>query len=126
MGWAGIYFFLGSWGLTPIPGSFFFALLNNLWRFPYMIILNYSFLEYAIPFVIRKRQTIIFNILLAIPALFIYMILWSYGMYGWRDLGLALHIYTPLIKVIGAKQIVETQMGYSGLSFLFWHIEASV
>jgi len=41
-------------------------------------------------------------------------------MYGWRDLGLALHIYTPLIKVTGAKQIVESQMGYSvGSAFFF-------
>ena len=120
--WVGlVYIFFWVLGDShQYPGSFFFALLNNLWRFPYLIILNYTFLEYAIPFVFRKRQTIIFNILLAIPVLFIYMILWSYGMYGWRDLGLALHIYTPLLKLEGAKKIVESQMGYSvGSAFLF-------
>lgn len=120
--WVGlVYIFFWVLGDThKYPGSFFFALLNNLWRFPCLIILNYTFLEYAIPFVFRKRRIIIFNILLAIPALWIYMILWSYGMYGWRNLGLALHIYTPLLKLAEDKQIVEGQMGYSvGAAFLF-------
>jgi hypothetical protein len=70
-------------------------------------------------FCIQEKTNSYFQYSLAIPALWIYMILWSYGMYGWRDLGLALHIYTPLIKVTEAKQIVESQMGYSvGSAFL--------
>ena len=120
--WVGlVYIFFWVLGNShQYKGSFFFALWNNLWRFPYLIILNYTFLEYAIPFVFRKRRAIIFNILLAIPALFIFMILWSYGMYGWRNLGLALHIYTPLFRLDEAKQIVESQMGYSvGSTFFF-------
>ena len=120
--WVGlVYIFLWVLGDThQFQGNFSYVLFNNLWRFPYLIILNYTFLEYTIPFIFRKRRTIIFNILLAIPALWIYMILWSYGMYGWRNLGLSLHIYTPLIKPDEAKQIVESQMGYSvGSAFFF-------
>lgn len=120
--WIGlVYIFLWVLGDThQFPGNFFYVLFNNLWRFPYLIVLNYTFLEYVIPFVVGKRRAIIFSILLAIPVLFIYMILWSYGMYGWRNLGLALHIYTPLMKLDAAKKIVESQMGYSvGSAFFF-------
>src|SRR6185503_3197511 len=104
------------------PGTFFYAVLNNLWRVPYLVVLNYTFFEYAIPFVIKKKRTIIFNILLAIPVLWIYMLLWSYGMYAWRSLGLLMHIYTPLITVPTTSDIVEGQMGYSVGSVFFFGI----
>ena len=101
------------------PGTFFYVLLNNLWRLPCLLVINFIFFELAIPFVFRKRQTILFNILLGIPVLWIFMILWSYGMYGWRSLGVVLHIYTPLIKLPAAADIVEGQMGFSVGSVFF-------
>jgi two-component system, LytTR family, sensor kinase len=120
--WLGlVYIFFWVLGDShKYPGNFFYILVNNLWRFPYIIVMNYIFLEYAIPFVFRKRRIIIFNIFLAIPVLWVFMILWSYGMYGWRNLGLVLHIYTPLLRLDEAKQIIESQMGYSvGSAFFF-------
>jgi len=120
--WVGsIYIFIWTLADThKYPGTFFYALLNNLWRVPYLIVINYIFFEYAIPFVFKKRKTVIFNILLFIPMLWVFMMLWSYGTYGWRTLGLLLHIYTPLLTVSTTGQIVEGQMGYAvGSVFLF-------
>src|SRR5437773_11711966 len=96
--WVGlVYIFFWVLGDShQYPVNFFFVLLNNVWRFPYLIFINYTFFEYVIPFVFKKRATIIFNILLGILALWVYMMLWSYGMYGWRSLGIVFHIYTPL------------------------------
>jgi LytS/YehU family sensor histidine kinase len=34
-------------------------------------------------------------------------------MYGWRSLGVVLHIYTPLITLPTASHVVEGQMGFS-------------
>jgi two-component system LytT family sensor kinase len=125
--WVGVVY-ISFWVLgdsIKYPGSFFLGLLNNLWRLPYLIVLNYTFFEYTIPFVFRKKRTVVFNILLAILALWIYMMLWSYGMYGWRSLGVLLHIYTPLI-IIEAHKIVEGQMGYVVGSVFFFGISRLV
>lgn len=96
--------------------------LNDVWRAPYIIILNFIFFEYTYPFVFRKRAYVIYNILLGIMFLWIFMILWSYGIYGWRNLGMALHIYAPLIKLSSPGQVVESQMGYSMGSVFFFGI----
>jgi len=120
--WMGsIYILLWTIGDNhKYPGTFFYGLLNNVWRVPYLIVINYIFFEYAIPFVFKKRKTVIYNILLFIPMLWVFMILWSYGTYGWRTLGLLLHIYTPLITVPTTENIIEGQMGYAvGSVFLF-------
>jgi len=96
--WAVPVFFLLQFGhsVSQYPESFFAVLFNNLWNVAYVIVLNFILFEYSIPFVLRKRKTIIYNILLGILLLFLYMMLYSYGSHGWRLLGIQLHIYTPL------------------------------
>jgi len=122
--WVGLAYLL-LWllnNLVSYPGNFFPLVLNNVWRVSYVIVLNFIFFEYTVPFVIRKRKYIIYNILLAVVFLWVYMILWSYGMYGWRNLGIQLNIYTALIKFNSAEQVVESQMGYSVGSVFFFGI----
>ena len=106
--------------LTSFPFTLFEGILNNFWRLIYIVVLHFIFFEYTIPFVIRKREYIFYNILLAIPVLFFYCMLWSYGLYGWRNLGIALHIYTPY--VVNNTSVVEAQMGFSMSSLFFFGI----
>lgn len=105
---------------TNFPFTFWQAVLNNVWRTAYILVLNFLFFEYTVPFVIRRRQYIVYNILLGIPVLFLYCILWSCGLYGWRNLGIALHIYTPFIAK-GAS-VLESMMGYSVSAVFFYGI----
>ena len=122
--WVGLaYVFLWLFSnLAKYPGEFFPLLLNNVWRVGYVIVLNFIFFEYTVPFVIRKRKYIIYNILLGIGLLWVHMILWSYGMYGWRNIGIQLHIYTALVKFTSGEHAVESQMGYSVGSVFFFGI----
>src|SRR6476659_8340411 len=82
--------------LSSFPGTLLQSIGNNLWRVVYLIVVNYIFLEYTVPFVIRKKKYIIYNILLGILALWVHCIFWAYGMYVWRNLGINLHIYAGL------------------------------
>jgi two-component system, LytTR family, sensor kinase len=120
--WVGLIY-ISFWilGDSIKYGHFFAVLLNNLWRLPYLLFINYLFFEIVIPFVLKKRKTIIFNILLGFLALWISMMLWSYGMYGWRSLGALLHIYTPMI-ILPTKHIIEGQSGYSFGSIFFFGV----
>ena len=106
--------------LSVFPGTFWQGVGNNVWRVVYLIVVNFIFLEYTVPFVIRKRRYIIYNILLGIPALWVHCLLWSYGMYAWRFLGIQLHIYAGLTTFASLEKAISTQMAYSvGSAFFF-------
>src|SRR5690349_17521237 len=79
---------------TKYPGNFFPLLWNNLWRALYITMLNYVFFEYTVAFVLRKRKYIVYNVLWSIGSLFVFMMLWSYGLYGWRAIGIGIGVYT--------------------------------
>jgi hypothetical protein len=104
------------------PGEFFPRLWNNVWRAPYLIIVNFIFFEYAIPFVRRRRKYILYNILIAIGILWVFIMLWSYGMYAWRLLGIALSIYTPLLTNNSVEHALSVGMGYSVSSVFFFGV----
>jgi LytS/YehU family sensor histidine kinase len=93
---------------------------NNVFAVIYLIIVNFILFEYTVPFVLRKRKAVAYNILLGIFLLWVHMMLYSYGAYAWRLLGIELHIYTPL-KVYDSQSLaLQNQMGYSmGSVFLF-------
>jgi sensor histidine kinase YesM len=104
------------------PGNFPVLVFNNIWRVIYIIILNFIFFEYTVPVVLGKKKYIFYNIILAIVFLWIFMMLWSYGLYIWRNIGIGLHIYTPLIKYDSLEQELEAQMAYSAGSVFFFGV----
>src|SRR5215470_3904416 len=110
--WVGLgSFFLGLIHThTQYPGKFLFLVLNNIWALIYVITLNFILFEYATPFVLRKRKNIISNIFLAILLLCFFLILYSFGSYGWRLLGISLHIYTALITFPTLDEAYQNQM----------------
>ncbi|HYC40696.1 MAG TPA: histidine kinase [Chitinophagaceae bacterium] len=108
--------------LTNNPETFFPRLANNIWRVLFVSVLNFVFYEYSIPYILRKRKYLIYNILLALPIAWLHLMLWSYGLTGWRALGIAFGIYTPYVTAASADRIVEIQMGFSAGSIFFYGI----
>jgi len=120
--WLGVaYFFLGLFSsLGSYPGRFFPVVFNNIWAVVYVTVLNYILFEYTVPFVLKKRKFIIYNILLGILLSWIHMILYSFGSYVWRLLGIQLHVYTELKEFSSLSELLENQMAYSmGSVFIF-------
>jgi two-component system LytT family sensor kinase len=113
--WVGLGYFLIGLMTTAgkYPDKFLFALLNSIWGIIYVIVVNYILFEYTVPFVLKKRNSAFSNILLAILFLWIYMMLYSYGGYLWRQIGMQLHIYTALKEFSSLSKALENQMGYS-------------
>jgi len=122
--WVGLgYFLVGLLNtLGKYPDRFFPVVFNNLWGVIYVIPINFIFFEYSIPFVLRKRRFIIYNILLGISLLWVHVIFWSYVSYAWRLLGIQLHIYTPLKDFSSLDHLLENQMAYSTGSIFFFGI----
>ncbi|MEY4540704.1 MAG: hypothetical protein RLZZ306_2461, partial [Bacteroidota bacterium] len=96
-----IRFYLKVWGIfllielfidfTSTEESFFKQALNSVWLMAYLMVVNFSLFEYAIPFI-----KLTWKRLLATPFIFgFYIILFSFGLYGWRNFGTKLQIYFP-------------------------------
>jgi two-component system, LytTR family, sensor kinase len=113
--WVGLaYFFIGLMTTAGrYPDRFLASLLNSIWGIIYVIVVNYILFEYAVPFVLKKRNSIFSNIFLGILFLWIFMMLYSYGGYLWRLIGIQLNIYTPLKDFSSLSKALENQMGYS-------------
>ena len=122
--WVGLgYFFLGLFStMAKYSGRFFSLVLNNVWAVVYLIVLNFILFEYTIPFVLRKRKTIVYNVLLAILLCWVYLIFYSYGSYAWRLLGIQLHVYTELRVFASTDAALQNQMAYSAGSIFFFGI----
>ncbi len=108
--------------LSTFTGTFLQAVANNVWRIVYLIVVNFIFFEYTVPFVLRKRRYIIYNFLFGILALWVHSMFWSYGMYGWRFLGIQLHIYGGLATYTSKDNAITAQMAYSTGSIFFFGI----
>ncbi len=122
--WATLLFFFISFAHNIInyPERFFAVLFNNFWHIAYVIVLNFILFEYSVPFVLRKRKTIIYNILPGILLLWLYMMMYSCGSHIWRLVGIQLHIYTPLAVFKSLSHLLENQMAYSAGSVFFFGI----
>ena len=126
--WVGLgYFFLGVFSIVgKYPDRFFSVLFNNVWGVLYLIVANFTLFEYAVPFVLKRRKSIINNILLGILIFWAYLILYSYGSYVWRQTGILLHIYASLKQFDSLGHLLENQMGYSVGSVVLFGISRHV
>jgi sensor histidine kinase YesM len=91
---------------TPFNKGF----ANDIWATIYVTLLNYVFFEYTLPKLSRNK--IGKSIWLVLVLIFFY----SKGGYIWRQLGIGLHIYTPLV----ASYTLADEMGYSMFSVFFF------
>lgn len=98
--------------------AFFKRVWNNTWLVAYLIVLNYILYEYAVPFIkVTWKRLLITPVLLWIVLMF-----YSFGLYGWRSLGIALHVYFPLKDHKSIMDGVEYHVPYSFMSILFFGV----
>ena len=115
------YFILGLINtLSKHPDRLGASVGNNLWAIVYLTPLNFLFFEYTVPYVLKKRKQLIYNILSGLLLLWVHLMFWSYGSYGWRLLGIRLGVYTALRDFSLVAEALENQMAYSAGSIFFF------
>ena len=117
-----VFFMIGILNLSEYPGQLFHKILNNIWAIIYLTVLNFILFEYSAPFVLRKRKVIISNFFTGILLLFVHMMLYSYGSYAWRIIGIQLHLYTEFRTYATIDEAIENQMLFSMQSVFFYGI----
>lgn len=106
--------------LASKPETFFGMLKNELWRNTYLLAINFIFFEYTWPFIKKKRKYLLINILLGIFLIWLVMILCSYGVYGWRAIGIAIGFYTPY-RVDDTLDHAVAYQAQGGIPSLFFY-----
>ena len=104
--------------LIDDPVTFPKRVVNHFWLIVFLLPLNLILFEYTIPFIKLSWRRILAGLLF----IWIHMMLYSFGLYGWRNLGIQLHIYFDL-NPFKEKYSGETFfMGYSVASIFFFGI----
>lgn len=122
--WIGLVY-LSLWlfvDLANYTGPFLAEVFNNVWRFVYIVAVNFIFFEFTLPFIRRKRKYFLYNILLFLVALWLQLMLCSFGLYAWRHIGTQLHIYTPLLKFSSQSQALSSQAAVGIPSVIFFGV----
>jgi sensor histidine kinase YesM len=104
------------------PNEIGSVVLNNIWSVAYLIVINFILFEYTVPFVLRKRRAIVYNVLVGIFLLWVYMMLYSFGSYAWRQFGIWVGIYTALKEFPSVSHTLQNRMAYSMGSVSFFGI----
>ena len=108
--------------LDSFSSTLWQAVLNNVWRIAYILVLNYVFFEVTIPFVLAKKKYLVSYFLWGIFLLWLHLMLWSFGLYAWRLLGIGLQVYTATASLSTQDVAVEAQMAYSAGSVFFFGV----
>lgn len=118
--WVGVaYLSLWLFGtLIQYPEEFVVRSLNYAWATIYLIVLNFIFFEYTLSYFKLTWKRILIGLLL----IWVHLMLWSFGLYAWRYIGLQLHIYTALTTFATIEEGVTFNFPYSVGSVFFFGI----
>jgi two-component system LytT family sensor kinase len=104
--------------LTSNYDTFLKRVVNNIWLIFYLTVVNFVLFEYTLPFIRLSWK----RILAGLVFLWVHMMWYSFGLYGWRALGISLGIYFPLITHENTMKGIEYHVPYSFMSVFFFGI----
>lgn len=100
------------------PDTFWGRVVNNAWLVSYLIVLNFVFFEYTVPFMkFTWKRILIIPFLLALHLGF-----YSFGLFAWRFIGIQLHIYTAYKFYTSIQSGVGEHFPYSVVSVILFGI----
>lgn len=100
------------------PQTFLKRTVNNVWLIAYLVVLNFVFFEYTLPFIRLTWKRMLFAPLF----LFIHLLFYSFGFYAWRHIGIGMHIYFSLKTYTSSLEGVTSHVSYSLSSVFFFGI----
>lgn len=98
--------------------TFLKRVVNNTWLIIYLTVINFVLFEYTLPFIKLTWKRILGGLFF----LWVHMMLYSFGLYGWRALGIGIGIYFPLITHENTMKGIEYHVPYGFMSIFFFGI----
>ncbi|RYY95216.1 MAG: histidine kinase [Chitinophagaceae bacterium] len=103
-------------------GSFRAFLPNELWRTAFLLALHLTVFEYGVPWLSKRRMFLPLQVLLALLLLLAVSLLLSFGVWGWRQLGVAIGIYTEVKTFTSTMAGVSYTAPYSFFSLVVFGV----
>jgi len=98
------------------PEILFRRTVNHIWCLLFVVPLHYIFLEYTL----SSLKLSVKSILRGLLFIFIHLMLYSFGLFGWREFGVQLQLYTPIQDFGKTTDAAQFFMSYSmGTLFFF-------
>jgi two-component system LytT family sensor kinase len=122
--WGGLAYLL-LWliaDLQSFPGTFFIRVINNIWLAIYIVGINFILYEYALVFLRKKGRNILLTFLFSVIAGCAVLLLFSFGLFAWRWIGIQPHIYTSLKAFTSLEEGVFYIFPHGLLSVFFFGI----
>jgi two-component system, LytTR family, sensor kinase len=91
---------------------------NHIWLILYLLVLNFLLFEYTLPYIKLSWKRMVIGLLL----LWVHVMLYAFGLYAWRNMGVELHVYTSLKNFDKPLEAVGFFFGYSMASIFFFGI----
>jgi LytS/YehU family sensor histidine kinase len=104
--------------LIENPETFLKRAWNNIWLVSYLVVLNFIFFEYTLPYIKLTWKKILIGLFL----IWVHLMLFSVGFYAWRSLGVLLNLYFPLRIHESIPKGIEYHFPYSISSIFFFGI----
>ena len=92
--------------------------INYIWLLAYLLVLHFIFFEYTLPFIRFSWK----RLLLAPFLIFAHLILYAFGTFAWRYIGIQLGVYSPLSEYSNVMEGVSDQFGNTVGSILFFGV----
>jgi hypothetical protein len=92
--------------------------LDDFWRIVYTTVITFILFEYTIPFIKLTWKRLLAGLFL----LWVHLMLYSFGMYAWINIGSHLGIYTGAATFSSIPKALESHMAYSAMSVFFFGI----
>jgi two-component system, LytTR family, sensor kinase len=118
--WVGLAY-VSLWILHALeknPDEFFQRAFNEVWRVIPVTILNFILFEYTLPFIKLTWKRILAGLFL----IWVHLMLYSFGLYAWRSLGIGLNIYTAFRTFATVEEEVTYHFSFSVGSIVFFGI----
>lgn len=97
-------------------------IINNVWRCSYVVVVNFILFEYTLPSLRFTWRRVLLGLLL----LWGHLMLYSFGLFAWRHIGIQLEIFTALTTYPTTDKGLESQMGFSVGSIVFFGISRHI
>ena len=104
--------------LVRYPDTFAARAVNETWRAIFVVTLHFILFEYTIPYLKFTWKRVFLGLLL----IWAHLMLYSFGLYAWRHIGIRLNIYTPFKVFASTDEGVSAQFSYSFGSLVFFAI----
>jgi two-component system, LytTR family, sensor kinase len=111
--------------ISSVGGFLGARIVNNLWRTVYVLGINFFFFEYTIPYVWAKKNLFV-RIILLLIVIWIQFMLYSFGLFAWRLIGIGMHAYIPLKTFKSTLEGVNYGVGFGMFSMVFFGVSKYV